>query len=47
MKAENNTINRLEHLLNLDVTPYTDKIMAEYIWYAFRFSPSLHSTHVK
>lgn len=32
MKAENNTINRLENLLNLDVTPYTEKIIAEYIW---------------
>ncbi|KAF5776703.1 putative glutamine synthetase [Helianthus annuus] len=26
------TINRMEDLLNLDVTPYTDKIIAEYIW---------------
>ncbi|XP_076921528.1 glutamine synthetase, chloroplastic-like [Bidens hawaiensis] len=26
------TINRLEDLLNLDVSPYTDKIIAEYIW---------------
>ncbi|KZV20761.1 glutamine synthetase, chloroplastic [Dorcoceras hygrometricum] len=26
------TINRLEQLLNLDVTPYTEKIIAEYIW---------------
>ncbi|KAK4802486.1 hypothetical protein SAY86_000689 [Trapa natans] len=32
IKAENNAINRLESLLNLDVTPYTDKIIAEYIW---------------
>lgn len=34
VKSENGTINRLEDLLNLDVTPYTDKIIAEYIWYA-------------
>ncbi|KAK2631975.1 hypothetical protein EUGRSUZ_L02175 [Eucalyptus grandis] len=33
LKSENSTINRLENLLNLDVTPYTDKIIAEYIWY--------------
>ncbi|MED6155378.1 gamma-glutamylcysteine synthetase [Stylosanthes scabra] len=32
MKSENSTINRLENLLNLDITPYTDKIIAEYIW---------------
>ncbi|XP_048136146.1 glutamine synthetase leaf isozyme, chloroplastic isoform X6 [Rhodamnia argentea] len=32
LKSENNTINRLENLLNLDITPYTDKIIAEYIW---------------
>lgn len=31
--SENSTINRLEDLLNLDVTPFTDKIIAEYIWY--------------
>lgn len=31
--AENKTINRMEQLLNLDITPYTDKIIAEYIWY--------------
>lgn len=30
--SENSTINRLENLLNLDITPYTDKIIAEYIW---------------
>ena len=33
LKSENSTINRLEDLLNLDITPYTDKIIAEYIWY--------------
>ncbi|KAL2458592.1 Glutamine synthetase [Forsythia ovata] len=32
LQSENSTINRLEQLLNLDVTPYTDKIIAEYIW---------------
>ncbi|GKC22625.1 glutamine synthetase, chloroplastic [Tanacetum coccineum] len=30
--ASAGTINRVEDLLNLDVTPYTDKIIAEYIW---------------
>ena len=30
--AENSAVNRLEQLLNLDITPYTDKIIAEYIW---------------
>lgn len=33
VKSESGTINRLEKLLNLDVTPYTNKIIAEYIWY--------------
>ena len=33
-KAEGYTINRLEGLLNLDLTPFTDRIIAEYIWYA-------------
>lgn len=33
VKSEDSTINRMEDLLNLDVTPYTDKIIAEYIWY--------------
>ncbi|XLR08673.1 glutamine synthetase leaf isozyme, chloroplastic [Arachis ipaensis] len=32
IKSENSTINRLENLLNLDITPYTNKIIAEYIW---------------
>ncbi|XP_040373458.1 glutamine synthetase leaf isozyme, chloroplastic isoform X2 [Rosa chinensis] len=31
-KYEDYTINRVEGLLNLDLTPYTDKIIAEYIW---------------
>ena len=35
LKSENSTVNRVEQLLNLDVTPYTDKIIAEYIWYMF------------
>ncbi|KVH93606.1 Glutamine synthetase, beta-Grasp [Cynara cardunculus var. scolymus] len=30
--SSNGTINRMEDLLNLDVTPFTDKIIAEYIW---------------
>lgn len=33
VKSEHGTINRLEDLLNLDITPFTDKIIAEYIWY--------------
>ena len=32
LQSENGTVNRVEQLLNLDVTPYTDKIIAEYIW---------------
>ncbi|MCL7028385.1 hypothetical protein MKW94_009957, partial [Papaver nudicaule] len=32
VKSENGTINRMEDLLNLDTTPFTDKIIAEYIW---------------
>ncbi|KAI3927818.1 hypothetical protein MKW98_023419 [Papaver atlanticum] len=32
VKSENGTINRMENLLNLDTTPFTDKIIAEYIW---------------
>lgn len=33
LHSENSTVNRIEKLLNMDVTPYTDKIIAEYIWY--------------
>ncbi|CAN4091655.1 unnamed protein product [Withania somnifera] len=32
LQSDNGTVNRVEQLLNLDVTPYTDKIIAEYIW---------------
>ncbi|KAJ6764142.1 GLUTAMINE SYNTHETASE CHLOROPLASTIC/MITOCHONDRIAL, partial [Salix koriyanagi] len=32
VKSENGTINRMEDLLNLDLTPYTDSFIAEYIW---------------
>ncbi|WRX21809.1 Glutamine synthetase [Theobroma cacao] len=32
LQSENSTVNRLEKLLNMDITPYTDKIIAEYIW---------------
>ncbi|CAI9118630.1 OLC1v1020225C3 [Oldenlandia corymbosa var. corymbosa] len=32
LQSDGSTINRVEQLLNLDVTPYTDKIIAEYIW---------------
>ena len=35
VKSENGTINRMEDLLNLDLTPFTDKIIAEYIWHMF------------
>lgn len=34
VKSENGVVSRLEDLLNLDTTPFTDKIIAEYIWYA-------------
>lgn len=37
IKSDGSTINRLEGLLNLDVTPYTDKFIAEYIWYFIIF----------
>ena len=33
LQSGNSTINRMEDLLNMDTTPYTDKIIAEYIWY--------------
>lgn len=35
VKSENSngTVSRLEDLLNLDITPFTEKIIAEYIWY--------------
>nr|GMD60247.1 glutamine synthetase leaf isozyme, chloroplastic [Ipomoea batatas] len=32
LQSGNSTVNRIEQLLNLDITPYTDKIIAEYIW---------------
>ncbi|XP_031120300.1 glutamine synthetase, chloroplastic-like [Ipomoea triloba] len=35
LQPENSTVNRMEQLLNLDVTPYTDKIIAEYICQLF------------
>ncbi|KAJ0034833.1 hypothetical protein Pint_24944 [Pistacia integerrima] len=41
VKSENSTINRLENLLNLDITPFTDKIIAEYIWIGVLFLVSL------
>ena len=34
LHSDNSTINRMEDLLNMDITPYTDKIIAEYIWYS-------------
>ena len=42
LKSDGSTINRMEDLLKLDVTPYTDKIIAEYIWY---FSSSFLNLH--
>lgn len=42
LQSENSTVNRVEQLLNLDITPYTDKIIAEYIWYVLC---SLHRFH--
>lgn len=38
VKSENGVVPRLENLLNLDTKPYTDKIIAEYIWYATHIS---------
>ncbi|KAJ8500475.1 hypothetical protein OPV22_011027 [Ensete ventricosum] len=32
VKSENGVVSRLEDLLNLDTTPFADKIIAEYIW---------------
>lgn len=33
LQSDNSTVNRVETLLNLDTKPYTDRIIAEYIWY--------------
>jgi glutamine synthetase len=33
MAVSTGVVPRLEQLLNMDTTPYTDKIIAEYIWY--------------
>ena len=35
MKSENGATNRMEDLLNLDLTPFTNKIIAEYDWHMF------------
>lgn len=32
--ASTGVVPRLEQMLNLDTKPYTDRIIAEYIWYA-------------
>ncbi|KAE8728396.1 Glutamine synthetase leaf isozyme [Hibiscus syriacus] len=32
LQSDNITVNRVEQLLNMDVSPCTDKIIAEYIW---------------
>nr|pir glutamate-ammonia ligase (EC 6.3.1.2) - tobacco [Nicotiana sp.] len=32
LESDSGTVNQSEQLLNLDVTPYTDLIIAEYIW---------------
>lgn len=45
VKSESGTINRMEDLLNLDITPYTDKIIAEYIWYISSFL-NMYISHV-
>jgi hypothetical protein len=31
--ASTGVVPRLEQLLNMDAKPYTDKVVAEYIWY--------------
>ena len=33
IKSHNSPVNRLEQVLNLDIAPFTDKIIAGYIWY--------------
>lgn len=33
LQSDNSTVNRVQTLLNLDTKPYTDRIIAEYIWY--------------
>lgn len=45
VKSVGGTINRMEDLLNLDVTPYTDKIIAEYIWYILSSLLNMYFTH--
>ena len=35
LQSDNSTINRVESLLNLDTKPFTDRIIAEYIWYIY------------
>ena len=35
VKSKNGTINRMEDQLNLDLTPFIDNIIVEYIWYMF------------
>nr|GMC46259.1 glutamine synthetase leaf isozyme, chloroplastic [Ipomoea batatas] len=47
LQSENSTVNRMEQLLNLDVTPYTDKIIAEYIWYGIEQEYTLLQQNVK
>ena len=32
LQSDNSTVNRVETLLNLDTKPYSDRIIAEYIW---------------
>lgn len=47
LQSDSGTVNRVEQLLNLDVTPYTDKIIAEYIWYSilcYTHSHTVYST---
>ena len=34
-QSVSSTVNRLDDLLNMDIRPYTDKIIAEYVWYVF------------
>jgi hypothetical protein len=36
-------VQRMNQLLDMDTTPFTDKIIAEYIWYA-RLPAMLHSS---
>ncbi|RZS08344.1 hypothetical protein BHM03_00039304 [Ensete ventricosum] len=47
VKSDNGVVSRLEDLLKLDMAPFTDKIIAEYIWYGIEQEYTLLQTNVK